>query len=249
MMDNKDSIFAIIPARSGSKGVPDKNIKPLSGVPLLAYSIAAAKLSNKIQRVIVSTDTQYYADIARKFGAEVPFLRPKEISADDSMDYEFFKHTLNWLKDNEGHEPELMVHLRPTSPTREVSIIDQAIEYMIKNPEATALRSMYKTHLTPYKMFKKIDEYAIPYLNHKKVKEFYNLSRQALGDTYLPNGYVDIIRTSVLRSTGLLHGEKIKIWETTKIADIDVIEDYEFASRSINAKEFEPIRKYLKGIK
>jgi len=237
MKNNNQNIVAVIPARSGSKEVPDKNIKSLSGVPLLAYSIAAAKLSNKIQRVIVSTDSQHYADIAEKFGAEVPFLRPKELSADDSTDCEFFKHALNWLEDNEGLRPDLMVHLRPTSPTREVSIIDQAIEYMIKNPEATALRSMHKTHLSPYKMFKKNNEYAIPFLTYNGDKEFYNLPRQKFETTYIPNGYVDIIRSSVMLESGLLHGNKIKIWETAKIADIDVIEDYDFTTKILSREE------------
>ena len=120
--------IAIIPARSGSKGVPDKNIKLLAAKPLMAYSIMAARLARNIDRVIVSTDSEKYADIAREYGAEVPFLRPNSISTDTSSDYQFIRHALDWLVENEGTQPEYLVHLRPTTPLREVCYIDLAVE-------------------------------------------------------------------------------------------------------------------------
>ena len=103
-------IVAIIPARSGSKGVPDKNIKLLAGKPLIAYSIASAQLTDNIQRVIVSTDSERYAEIASEYGAETPFLRPAELSVDSSTDYDVLKHTLDWLQVNEGFQPEYLVY-------------------------------------------------------------------------------------------------------------------------------------------
>ena len=94
-------LYAIIPARSGSKGVPNKNIKLLGGIPLFAFSIIAAKMITKVDRVIVSTDSREYAEIAIKFGADVPFLRPEEISSDKSSDFDLFFHAINWLKEKE----------------------------------------------------------------------------------------------------------------------------------------------------
>ena len=94
-------IIAIIPARAGSKSLVDKNIKYLSGHPLIAYSIAAAKLSKKIKKVIVSTNSKEYADIAKQYGAEVPFIRPDKISIDTAIDRDFLIHAMNWFKENE----------------------------------------------------------------------------------------------------------------------------------------------------
>ena len=239
-------VVALIPARSGSKSVVDKNIKLLGGHPLIAYSIAAAQLASEIDCVIVSTDTEKYANIARKYGAEIPFLRPPEISGDNSTDYEWVKHALDWMQNREGSIPNYIIHLRPTTPLREIEVIDNAIKYMIGNTKATALRSAHKTHLTPYKMFKLTGEYMIPFLSHEKVKEFYNLPRQVFEDAYIPNGYVDIIRPSIFLNAGLLHGNRIKLWETDVIPDIDTIADFSFANNLLNEEKFEKIKDYLK---
>ena len=117
-----DELIAIIPARSGSKGVPNKNIKLLGGLPLIAHSIISARLAG-IKRIIVSTDSEYYGDIALKYGAEVPFIRPSNISLDSSSDIEFMFHAMNWIKNNESHLPEYWVHLRPSTPIRNPELI------------------------------------------------------------------------------------------------------------------------------
>ncbi len=111
-------ILAIIPARGGSKGLKNKNILPLLGHPLIAYSIKASLDSKRINRVIVSTDSKEIAVVAKQYGAEVPFMRPAEIAQDMSTDMEMFLHALGWLKKNEDYVPDIIVHLRPTSPVR-----------------------------------------------------------------------------------------------------------------------------------
>ena len=238
-------VVALIPARSGSKSVVDKNIKLLGGHPLIAYSIAAAQLASEIDRVIVSTDSEEYASIARKYGAEIPFLRPPEISGDNSTDYEWVKHALDWIQNKEEFIPNYIVHLRPTTPLREIEIIDNAIRYMMKNANATALRSAHKTHLTPYKIFKLNGEYMKPFLSYEGIEEFYNLPRQFFEDAYIPNGYVDIIRPSILMNTGLLHGVRIKLWETEEIPDIDTIADFNSANNFLHEEKFKKIIDYL----
>jgi len=111
-------ILAIIPGRGGSKGVPGKNIKMLLGKPLIAWTIEEAKKSKYLTRIIVSTDSQEIADIAKQYGAEVPFLRLVEISGDLATDVEFLLHALDFLKEKENYEPEIILRLPPTSPLR-----------------------------------------------------------------------------------------------------------------------------------
>lgn len=238
-------IVGLIPARGGSKSIPRKNILPLGEHPLIAYSIASSLTSKLIQKTIVSTDSPEIAEIAIKYGASVPFLRPDDISRDDSLDIEFFRHYLNFLKQNGEPFPDLMVHLRPTTPFRETTIVDAAISYMTTHPEATALRSANKTHLTPYKMFKRKGEFMEPFLHYPGEREFYNLPRQAFEDCFLPNGYVDVIRSEVILNTDMLHGDRIKLWETEPIADIDVLADIEHAKRLLESDKFSAIKNFL----
>ena len=117
-MVNKTQVLALIPARGGSKGIPGKNIRSFSGYPLIAYSIAAGLQSERVTRVIVSTDDPEIAQVAKAYGAEVPFLRPSELAQDQTLDLPVFKHALDWLRENESYQPELVVQLRPTSPIR-----------------------------------------------------------------------------------------------------------------------------------
>ena len=133
-------IIAIVPARAGSKGIPEKNIKNLAGHPLLAYSIAAARLAD-IDQVIVSTDSKYYAEIAKRYGAEVPFIRPADISKDGSIDYKFMSHAMEWYKSNKGTIPKYWLHLRPTTPLRDPEVLKSAVNCIAKDSKATSLRS------------------------------------------------------------------------------------------------------------
>ena len=111
-------ILCIIPARSGSKGLPNKNIKLFKGHPLFTWSITQAKQSKYVKhmRIVVSTDSKEYLGIAKKYGAEAPFLRPIEISGDLSTDYDFIKHTIDWYQDNSNYRPDIILQLRPTQP-------------------------------------------------------------------------------------------------------------------------------------
>ena len=130
------SNVAIIPARGGSKRIPGKNIRPFAGKPIIGYSIETALESGLFDRVIVSTDDEEIAEISRKFGAEVPFMRPAELAQDASADIDTFRHYFEWIKVNEGELPEMVVHLRATNPVRRVEIIDQAIELLAAHPDA-----------------------------------------------------------------------------------------------------------------
>src|SRR5512137_1517991 len=128
-------ILALIPARGGSKSVPRKNIRPLAGHPLIAYSIAAALHSRHISRTIVSTDDEEIARIAQGLGAEAPFLRPLEYALDNTTDLPVFTHALSWLDENESYQPDIVVQLRPTSPLRPPDCVDRAVQILLDHPE------------------------------------------------------------------------------------------------------------------
>ena len=124
-MVNNPEVLAIIPARGGSKGIPHKNIRDFAGFPLIAYSIAAGLQAESVTRVIVSTDDTEIAHVARDFGADVPFIRPKELAQDDTLDFPVFEHALLWLKENEVPYDALVMD----KPKYDLLIDDKAIKF------------------------------------------------------------------------------------------------------------------------
>lgn len=216
--------IAVIPARMGSKGIKNKNIASLGGYPLIAYSIACSRLCKHIKRTIVTTDSPEIAKIAREYGAEVPFLRPKDISGDMARDIEWAKHFIEWFVKTQGEIlPTSFVHLRPTTPLRQPHLVDKAIELFLDNPEASSLISVQTMNEPPCKVFKKEDEYLKPYMD-KITFDMTNLPRQLFPAAYLPNGYVDVIRTDEVLK-GSFHGKKLLAYETEPVRDLDSTED------------------------
>lgn len=237
-LKSKLDIVVLIPARSGSKGIKDKNIYPLKNHPLIAYSIIVAQQSKFIKDIYVTTDSTEYAQISKSYGATIPFLRPKKISQDKSLDIEFFSHFIEWCQIQRKKIPDLIVHLRPSTPLREFILLDEAIQKFIDHKNATSLRSCQITNLTPHKMFFNENGYMKPFLKVNSDSESYNQPRQNFPDTYLPNGYVDIILPTVLLKTGLLHGDKILPYLTPQIADIDDIKDINFAEKLLSEDKY-----------
>ena len=236
-------VLAVIPARSGSKSIIHKNIKLLNGKPLMVYSIEHALQSALINRVIVSTDDKNYAEIALRAGAEVPFIRPDEISLDDSTDLEFFQHALKWLKENEEYVPDICVQLRPTHPVRKITDIDAMITLLTDDPDADSVRSVVEnTNTIPYKMWFMNDDKSLKaLLGYPGHPEPYNMPRQLLPKTYFQNASVDIIRTSCITNKNSLSGSKILGYLMNEQFDIDYEEDFSRVERFIRGAEF---RKY-----
>ena len=220
------NVVAVIPARSGSKGIVDKNIKLLAGYPLISYSIAATKLANSIDRIIVSTDSEDYARIAIEYGSEVPFLRPDEYSGDSSTDYEFVSHLLDWMLYNEGKLPDYLVHLRPTTPLREPNYIDAAIERIKQVKDATSLRSVHEMSESAYKAFE-IERGLLKSIgsNSFALDEF-NDPRQRFNKTYQANGYVDVIKTAFVIENKKLHGDHVIAFVTPYVVEVDTADDF-----------------------
>ena len=238
------SMIAIIPARSGSKGVVNKNIINFGGFPLIAYSIAAAKMINEVERVIVSTDSVAYAKIANKFGAETPFIRPIEISDDRSTDYDLFEHALSWLESNENYNPEYVLHLRPTTPIRDKSVILDAISLFKKHPEASSLRSGHLASESPFKWFLKDKNGYFKGIRSDLTPEKINMARQTFPPTYISNGYVDILKADYIKNNKKLHGDKMLIFESPFCSQIDNKDDLEYLQFLINKEKYK-IRDYL----
>ena len=231
-------IIAIIPARSGSKGVPDKNIRNLGGFPLIQWSIEACKKSKMISRIIVSTDSSEYGKICQDLGADVPFLRPPEISKDSSTDLEFVNHALNWLEINDN-QPDFLVHIRPTTPLRDPKVIDSAINQFISQPSYTALRSIHEMSETSYKNFEiSKNGTLVTIFDHKSDLDQSNLGRQSFPKTFIPNGYVDVLRTSFISEKNLLHGNKVMPFITKEVCEIDSEEDFNFLKYQISVDSF-----------
>lgn len=194
------NILAIIQARGGSKGLPNKNLLPLAGHPLVAYSVKAALDTPSITRTIISTDSADIAAVAQQYGAEVPFMRPADIAQDLSTDLEVFDHALRWLIAHEGYQPDLVVQLRPTSPIRAVKDMEAAIQRMLNTPEADSLRMITQAPITPYKMWRYDEPTATmqPLLSHPTLPEPYNEPRQKLPPVHWQIGTLDVIRPSVI---------------------------------------------------
>lgn len=230
-------VLAIIPARGGSKGLPNKNILPLLDHPLIAYSIRAGQLSETITKVLVSTDSEKIRQVALKYGAEAPFLRPAEISTDKSTDIEFVKHALAWLYENEGYRPDAIVQLRPTSPVRFKDDIDHCVQLLMENDEADSLRVITKAPATPYKMWrlKTGSPFMEPLLLLEGVKEPFNQPRQYLPVIYWQVGTLDVIKTATVEDKNSLSGDYILPFEIdlAHAIDIDDAEAFKAAAKVI----------------
>lgn len=200
------------------------------GHPLISYSIKAGLDSTYITRVMVSTDSQAIATVAKQYGAEVPFMRPDEFAQDHSLDFDVFLHALNWLKEHEGYVPDYIVQLRPTTPVREIGMIDQCMERLIRNPQADSLRVITPSPLTPYKLWTITDEEhpMEPLLRLPEFPESFNEPRQRLPKTYWHTGTLDIVKPYVITEQKLMSGKIIMpyIMQEHLAVDIDHLEDF-----------------------
>lgn len=142
----KPRVVAIIPARGGSKGLPGKNVRPLAGKPLIAYSIEAAKVSPYVDRVIVSTDDPHIADVAKQWGAEAPFLRPPELAQDLTPTEPVLQHAVEWLEAHEGYRVDIVLFLQSTDIFRKRAMIDGVIRALLDDPAVDSAFVAYPTH-------------------------------------------------------------------------------------------------------
>jgi len=190
-------------------------------------------LTNNIDRVIVSTDSEHYAHIALENGAEVPFLRPTEISGANSTDYEWVKHTLDWMQNEEGFLPRYLVHLRPTTPLRDPAYIEEAIECLKRDNSGTSLRSSHEMIQSSYKTVEIEDGYYKCICTGSLDLDEANRPRQEFKKTYDPNGYVDVYKTSYIVENRKLLGDRVLAYITPCITEVDTLEEFDFLEYQI----------------
>jgi CMP-N-acetylneuraminic acid synthetase len=215
------SVLAIVPARSGSKGIPDKNVVSFRGKPLLVHSVQQALAARNVERVLVSTDSPRYREIALAAGAEAPFLRPEAFASDHATDLEVFIHALDWLDTHEGWRPEICVHLRPTFPTRSVEDVEKAVDLLLGDPTADSVRSVTLAPQTPYKMWRLDGEGTLHPLLESPLRDPWNLPRQTLPEVYLQNAAIDVVRSRVIRDQVSMTGRRILAYVMRDARDID----------------------------
>lgn len=234
-----NEVLALIPARGGSKSIPRKNIRSFAGYPLIAYSIAAGLAADLVTRVLVSTDDDEIAELARQYGADTPFLRPAEYSQDNTPDLPVFQHALRWLDEQEGYRPEIVVHLRPTSPLRRVAHIDSAVQRLVERPEADAVRTVCAPFQNPFKMWTiQPDGFMRPLLE-TSFTEPYNMPRQLLPDVYWQTGYVDAAWAETITEKDSMTGARILplVIPPGDWIDIDSPDDWRRAERLLESGE------------
>lgn len=231
------TVLALIPARSGSKSIKDKNILSFAGKPLLAHSIRQALNCPHISRVIVSTDSKEYAKIANQYGAETPFLRPKSISLDHSTDYEVFYHALKWLAKKDKAIPFLCVHLRPTHPIRTISEISRAILLLKKYPQWDSVRSVIAAPESPYKTWFLSRRNELKPVIKTKIRDAHSRPRQGLPQAYLQTASIDVIRSKTILEKNSIAGKRIGAFLMNRNYDIDKKTDFERAEREFSGLE------------
>jgi len=203
-----EEVIAIIPARGGSKSITHKNLRLIADVPLVAFPIAVARRAARVGRVLASTDDPRIAEVARRYGAETPFLRPAELAADDTRDLPVFEHALRWLEEHEGARPRIVVHLRPTTPFCRVEDVDRGVALLADTPEADAVRMVCAPSQNPYKMWRIGDDGFLTPLVPLDLPEPYNQPRQHLPRAVWQNG-VDVTRRETILTLGSMTGRRI----------------------------------------
>ena len=216
-------ILALIPARGGSKSLPGKNIKRLCGKPLIAWTIEKAKASRSLMRVVVSTDSPEIAEISQRYGAEVPFLRPPELSRNDSPTLDAVFHALDWFTQNQQEMFDAVALLEPTSPLRKAGDIDGAIASLSTNwDRADAVVTLGAVQLEHPFIVKKVEDgYVVPLIT----QESRAYQRQQLPPVYFPYGVMYLVKTETLRQERTFYPRRtipyfIERWQNYEIDDL-----------------------------
>lgn len=236
-------VLSLIPARGGSKGIPKKNIRVLGGKPLIHYSIQVSLSSPLIERTLVSTEDREIADIARKCGAEVPFLRPVEFALDTTPDRPVFLHALDWLKEQENYIPDFILHLRPTCPFRTANDIENVLNIWSETGcDSIRSVSLVDAISHPYWAYIEEDGYGKKFINDPEIrKKYQGKGRQALPPVYRAHGLVDGYAPYSIYNSANMLGDKMILYKVPDAVDIDSEEDFEYA-------EFLLDRNKVKGV-
>ena len=231
-------ILAIIPARSGSKGIPGKNIKLLGGKPLIAYTIEKAQQSKLLDVVILSTDTEQISEIGRNYGVNVPFIRPTELSQDTTPTIEVLKHAINFYEEQSVFFDGVCI-LQPTTPFRNEGFIDDAIAKFIETDVDTLISVLpVPQHLNPHWVFELNNQ------GNLKIATGENKiipRRQELPPSFYRDGSIYLIKSSVIKNQDTLFGSTIGYIQSSEelYVNIDTVQDWKKAEDLILTKREE----------
>ena len=224
----KLKVLGVIGARSGSKGIPDKNIKRLLDKPLFLWVAEAARKSRFISRLIFSTDSPAYAALAKRHGVDAPFLRPAKLARDTSTDWEYLAHAARWVEENEAWKPDIIVRLMSTSPLCRPEHIDACIELLLKAPPAEAARVIYGATHHPYKMWRTSGNYlspAVPRVVTGHTMPAF-LPRQALPPCFVHGDPIAVRYDTLMRKRSM--GEKIRYHLIPRSEAVDINDEVDF---------------------
>lgn len=226
-------VLAVIAARGGSKSVPRKNIALLGGKPLIAWTIEAARHARSITRTIVTTDDAEIASVARAGGADVPFMRPRELAADDTPGVAPIVHAVEWLDEHEGYRPDIVVQLQATSPLRTAADIDAAVK-LLGERGASSVVSVTAVEHHPYWM-KTVD--GDGWVHDYVAQAQPTANRQELPPLYRLNGAIYAASRQVLLSIGTWNTQRTAayIMPFERSVDIDTAWDLSFAQLVMDA--------------
>lgn len=234
----KKTFVAVIPARGGSKGVKNKNIKILDGHPLIYYSIYVAKKLKNIHTFVITTDSKKIINLSKKFCNNHQIIkRPKKLASDNSKDIDYIKHLIEFFKKKKKFIPYGWVILRPTTPLRSYELVDDSIAHLKKNNEASSLISVHEISETPAKMFGISGKYLHGLAPFDPRKEYYTLPRQEFPPAYVGNGYVDIVLTKHIMK-GEFYGDRMLSFITPDTGEVDNENDFINLQIKINNKSF-----------
>lgn len=224
-------VMGIVGIRSGSKGVPDKNIRPLAGKPLVGWVLEAARRSKYINRVVVSTDSSSYAKIATSFGADVPYLRPVDLASDQSPEFDYVKHMLEWLDKNEGYRPDIVVRMMATVPLQSTEDIDAVIGKLIEDPKADSAVVIAEARQHPLKALKIVGDgeggkKLVTYFSESG-REVTPIARQNYEKAYFRANII-ACRKRVIFDTNSLTGDLVRfhVIPQERAVDIDTLADF-----------------------
>ena len=217
-------VLALINARGNSKGIPRKNIKPLLGKPLIAYSIEAAQASKLIDKVIVSTDDTEIAEISRKFGAEVPFLRPEHLATDDAPQLKATEYAIGWLREHWSMRPEILILLQPTAPLRTTTDIDQALKLLIETRADSVVSFTTEAAKHPYYMYTMEDGRPRPFVDLGNS----GLQRQSFPKVFVRNGAIYALRASVVTDYGNVYGSDCRAYMMPPERSINIDNEFDW---------------------
>ena len=224
-MNTKTKVIALITARGGSRGIPDKNIKSFCGKPLIAWTIIEALKSKSLNRVIVSTDNEKIAKIAKKYGAEVPFMQPKELARPSSRLEYVLKYAIDWLKEKESYHTDYIAWLLPTNPLRTAKHIDEAIKLALKkSTDCVLAASELPMGRNPYWVFKQSKSHPETLVNAKgqNIRDIPH-QRQLLPKYYTKNDIVFVINAKNLHGKNpTLWGKKQELYKMSDFYDADI---------------------------